>query len=173
VQTIGVAIEVPDPWGADLQETRAGYGDLQAWTIPTHITLLPPTQVPTDRMTAVDDHLRGVAAVQSPFRIELAGADSFRPVTPTAYLRLGVGASECVQLERQIRTSALRRKLMFDYHPHVTLAFDVADDVLDRVLADFADYSLTFDVQQFSRFAISEDGIWLPECDFAMTGPAP
>ncbi|MFL6070768.1 MAG: 2'-5' RNA ligase family protein, partial [Actinomycetes bacterium] len=69
--TIGVALTVPEPWGIMIQERRAEYGDHLAWTIPTHITLLPPTQVPLDKARLVDEHLRDVAYGQSTFRVRL------------------------------------------------------------------------------------------------------
>ena len=43
--TIGVSIAVPEPHGSLLQERRAGFGDAAAHGIPTHVTLLPPTEV--------------------------------------------------------------------------------------------------------------------------------
>ena len=41
-RTIGVAIPIPEPYGAELQRVRESYGDELARSIPTHITLLPP-----------------------------------------------------------------------------------------------------------------------------------
>lgn len=168
MRTIGVAIAVPDPWGLDLQEARAGYGDPRAWTIPTHVTLLPPTQVPERRLGQVDQHLAAIAAKVPSFSIELSGADTFRPVTPTVFLPLSRGADVCRRLETQVRSGPLRRRLPFEYYPHVTLAYDVADAVLDQAVHDFRDYSLGFQARQFSRFEVSEDGIWLPEQNFVL-----
>jgi len=169
VHTIGVAIAVPSPWGEDLQEARAGYGDTTAWTIPTHVTLLPPTQVPDRRMDEVDRHLADIASDEPAFRIELGGAETFRPVTPTAYLRLSSGADACRRLASRVRSGPLRRRLPYDYHPHVTLAFDLADDILDRAVADFSDFAASFESRQFSRFEVNDDGIWLAERDFDLS----
>ncbi|HVQ87836.1 MAG TPA: 2'-5' RNA ligase family protein, partial [Actinomycetes bacterium] len=132
VRTIGVAIPIPEPWGDVLQERRADYGDGQAWTIPTHVTLLPPTQISQARLSAVDDHLRSVSQSETAFEIELGGAQTFRPTTPTVFLSLSTGGDDCSRLETQIRTGPLRRRLLFPYQPHVTLAFDVPDETLDR-----------------------------------------
>ena len=46
--TIGVAIAVPDPWGARLQDYRTALGDTSAVGIPTHITLMPPFETGGD-----------------------------------------------------------------------------------------------------------------------------
>ena len=37
---IGIAIEIPEPFGPALQEARAAFGDPFAGDIPPHITLL-------------------------------------------------------------------------------------------------------------------------------------
>jgi len=168
VVTLGVAIAVPDPWGIDLQEARAGYGDRLAWTIPTHITLLPPTQVPRTRLPQVDEHLAAIATGTPAFEVTLGGADTFRPVTPTVFLRVEEGAKSCESMADAIRSGPLRRRQQFPYHPHVTLAFDVADEVLDRAFADHATYSLTFKATHITRYDLGEDGIWQPEADFTL-----
>ena len=46
--TIGVALPIPEPHGSELQAYREFFGDPLAASIPTHITLLPPTPVPAD-----------------------------------------------------------------------------------------------------------------------------
>ncbi len=166
VRTLGVAIAVPDPWGEVLQERRAGYGDRLAWTIPTHVTLLPPSQVPEARMRQVHDHLTAIAERQARFEIELGGADSFRPVTPTVFLRLSRGGEVCAALQEQMLAGPIRRKLPFPYHPHVTLAFEVPDEALDRAFADHEGFRLSFPVEGFTRYELGEDGIWLPEHDY-------
>jgi len=168
VVTLGVAIAVPDPSGIDLQEARASYGDRLAWTIPTHITLLPPTQVPGKRLAQVDEHLAAIARGTRAFEVTLGGADTFRPVTPTVFLRVEEGAKSCEAMADSILSGLLRRRLQFPYHPHVTLAFDVADDVLDRAFADHANYSLTFSATHITRYDLGEDGIWQPEADFTL-----
>lgn len=170
VRTIGVAIAIPDPWGSDLQERRATYGDRQAWTIPTHVTLLPPTQVRKDQMRSVDAHLAAVADAQVRFGIELGAADTFRPVTPTVFLRLARGADECALVADLVRSGPLRRRLVFPYHPHVTLAFDVADEQLDRAFSEHANFRLDFTASEFSRYELAEEGIWLPERNFPFGG---
>jgi len=168
VVTLGVAIAIPDPWGIDLQEARASYGDRLAWTIPTHSTLLPPTQVPRTRLPLVDDHLAAIARSTQVFEVTLGGADTFRPVTPTVFLRVDEGAKQCELLAEVIRSGPLRRRLQFSYHPHVTLAFDVADEVLDQAFADHATYSMTFNASHITRYDLGEDGIWQPEADFTL-----
>src|SRR5690606_34166982 len=54
---IGVAVQVPPPFGPDLQSARAGFGDPLAQDIPPHVTLLGPTVVDPTELEAVRDHL--------------------------------------------------------------------------------------------------------------------
>lgn len=166
--TLGVAIAVPEPWGDDLQEQRAAYGDRLAWTIPTHITLLPPTQVPVTRLGEVDDHLASVAAQTKAFTVRLGPAQTFRPVTPTVFLSLAEGFSDCVSVEQQVRSGPLRRRVRYPYHPHLTMAFEVADDVLDRALAEYATFDAAFKVTELTRYTLGEEGVWQPARDFPL-----
>ena len=59
---IGVAIDVPDPWGPMLTRRRAAAGDPQAAYTPAHVTLLGPTEVATAALPAIERHLEKVAA---------------------------------------------------------------------------------------------------------------
>ena len=59
--TIGVAIAIPEPWATELQDYRTAVGDLMAATIPTHITLVPPTEVTDDELAEIETHLESAA----------------------------------------------------------------------------------------------------------------
>ena len=59
--TIGVAVAIPEPWATELQDYRASVGDTTASMIPTHITLVPPTDV-ADELGAIEKHLTAAAA---------------------------------------------------------------------------------------------------------------
>lgn len=158
--TVGVAITVPDPWGEQLQEQRAGFGDALAWTIPTHITLLPPTQVPAGRITVVDEHLRESAIGVPSFDAVLRGSATFRPVSQTSFLVVAGGGSACERLAEQVRTGPLRRSLTFPYHPHVTVAVDLSDEQHDRAEQQLAGFRLDFAVTQIERYELAEHGVW-------------
>ena len=71
--TIGVALSIPEPWATELQDYRTSVGDTTATMIPTHITLVPPTEV-DDRPTWLDRAPPGkVAGGFEPFRVHLRG----------------------------------------------------------------------------------------------------
>ena len=168
--TIGVSIAIPPPYGDLLQAKRASFGDPLADSIPTHVTLLGPTQLPDDRLDAAVDHLERVSASAHPFPMVLRGTGTFRPVSPVVFVQVSGGLSECEVLERAIRTGPLDRHLDFNYHPHVTVAHHVSEANLDRAFTELADFEATFDVTAFHLYEHGPDGVWRPVRCFALNG---
>jgi 2'-5' RNA ligase len=84
-RTIGVAVAIPEPYGSELQAHRESFGDALASSIPTHITLLPPTPVPAADFDRIKEHLRKVADAEHPFEIHLRGTGTFHPVSPVVF----------------------------------------------------------------------------------------
>jgi 2'-5' RNA ligase len=170
VTTIGVAIAVPEPWGAQLQEYRTSLGDESALGIPTHITLIPPHEVAPEDMGQVEKHLAEAAAAHAPFRLHLRGTGTFRPVSPVVFVTVVRGISSCEQLAFSVRTGPLATELAFPYHPHVTVAHHLDDALLDRAFDDLADFECQFDADHFWLYAHDEDEGWQPTQQFALTG---
>ena len=166
---IGVAIDIPEPWGARLTDRRAQAGDPQAAYVPAHVTLLGPTEVESSALPAIERHLEKVAAAQQPFTIHLRGTGTFRPVTEVVFVTLAVGISECELLAEAI-TSAddIDRDARFPYHPHVTVAQDVPPEQLDAVFEDLAGFSAKFPVASFTLFSHGGEGPWRPRRDFPL-----
>lgn len=158
--TIGIAIPVPEPWATQVRKTREGYGDPQAGNIPTHVTLLAPAIVPMNRLPEIDAHLAEVAAQARSFRLHLRGAGTFRPVSPVVFLQIAEGIPGCERLEGQIRRGPLLRRRRFPYHPHVTLAHNLGEAVLDQAFSDFADFSAVFVADRFTLYQQDEHGMW-------------
>ena len=164
--TIGVSVAVPDPFGARIQDARAGYGDPLARATPTHVTLLPPTEVPAYRLAEIEGHLAAAAARHRPFPVLLRGSGTFRPVSPVVYVRLDAGTRECRVLEAAVRSGPLARELAFPYHPHVTVAHNVGEPALDRAYADFRGFRAEFTVPGFSLYRFGIDRVWRPQRGF-------
>ncbi|MFD7448892.1 2'-5' RNA ligase family protein [Kitasatospora sp. NPDC059827] len=162
VVTIGVSVSVPDPHGARIQDARAGLGDPQARSIPTHVTLLPPTEVPAELLPKIEDHLSAVAAAHRSFRMLLRGAGTFRPVSPVVFVRVEEGAHECRLLEAGVRSGPLARELAFPYHPHVTVAHGLSEDALDRAYEQARGFRASFPVPGFSLSRFDADEVWRP-----------
>ncbi|MGH8969678.1 MAG: 2'-5' RNA ligase family protein [Actinomycetes bacterium] len=176
-RTVGVAIAIPEPHGSDLQAYRESYGDPLATAIPTHVTLLPPTQVHDADLPAVEEHLRKVAKAEQPFEVHLRGTGTFRPVSPVVFVQLARGIADCERVEAQVRSGPLSRELSFYYHPHVTVAHDLPEQVLDRADSELESYDARFPVWGFSLYEHGPDGVWRPQRDFpfgrSLPGPHP
>ncbi|QFU97630.1 hypothetical protein KDY119_01129 [Luteimicrobium xylanilyticum] len=165
---IGVAIAVPPPFGAELGESRRRFGDPQADAIPPHITVLGPSVVERDELADTIEHLRKAAASQEPFHVVLRGAGTFRPVSPVVFAQVAVGIAECERLEAAVRTGPLDFPLRFNYHPHVTVAHEVSDELLDAAFDGMADYEATFSVDEVHLFEHGDDGVWRPVQGFPL-----
>lgn len=170
--TIGVAIAIPEPWARELQDYRTSIGDHTAAMIPTHITLVPPTDIDDDDLPAVMTHLEEAAGKRTGFRIHLRGTGSFRPVSPVVFVCVVQGISECEQLANVVRTGPLATELDFPYHPHVTIAHHLADDLLDRAFAELSDFECVFEAGEFQLYVHDDEVGWQPTHGFPLQIPA-
>jgi 2'-5' RNA ligase len=168
VPTIGVSIAVPDPFGSALQDFRVSLGDESARHIPTHITLVPPAEVPEGSLAAIEAHLHAAAASQRPFRVRLRGTGTFRPVSPVVFVGVVEGIAGCEMLAAATHSGPLAVEVSFPYHPHVTVAHDLADDRLDRAFAELTDYEAGFEVDQFWLYMHDERHGWRPTQAFLL-----
>ncbi|HEX2498829.1 MAG TPA: 2'-5' RNA ligase family protein [Actinomycetes bacterium] len=168
-RNIGVAVAVPPPYGAQLQAWREQLGDPTAHAIPAHITLLPPTRVAEGELIKIDAHLQEVAAGEAgPFPLVLRGTGTFRPISPVVFVQIAIGIADCERLESRVRSGPLSRELRFPYHPHVTIAHDVPEDVLDRAFGALSGYHVRFEVAEFSLYEHGPDGVWRPERNYRL-----
>jgi 2'-5' RNA ligase len=172
VTTIGVAIAVPEPWGSQLQDYRTGLGDVTAPGIPTHITLVPPTEIDRDALPAVEQHLAEASALVPAFRIHLRGTGTFRPVSPVVFVTVVEGISACEQLALAVRRGPLETDLQFPYHPHVTVAHHLDDAALDKAFDELAGFECAFEADHFSLYVHDPATGWVPTRDFALTAAA-
>jgi 2'-5' RNA ligase len=167
VVTVGVAIAIPEPYGSELQAHRASFGDPQANAIPTHVTLVPPTEI-ADDIEAIHAHLDSVATRHLSFGLRLRGTATFRPVSPVVFVAVTEGISSCEMLATDTRSGVLSQQLAFPYHPHVTVAHDLDDAALDRAYETLADYDCSFEVDSFHLYVHGTDGVWRPESRFSL-----
>jgi 2'-5' RNA ligase len=158
--TIGVAVPIPEPFGSELQKWRESFHDPMARAIPTHVTLLPPTEVGRADLAGVEDHLARSAVRGRPFPMLLQGTDTFRPISPVTFVRVAAGAEQCAATEALVRSGVLAREARFPYHPHVTVAHELPDDVLSRAQEILAGYEARFLVSGFALYLHGDDGVW-------------
>lgn len=165
---VGVALSIPAPAAAILDEARARSGDPLASAIPAHITLLGPTEIDPARFDDVAEHLATVAAGHRPYTIHLRGTGTFRPLTEVVFVAVASGISDSERLAGAVRSGPLSRELQFPYHPHVTVAHDVPTGALDRVYSELADFETRFEVDRFTFYVHGTDGRWRPVRDFPL-----
>jgi 2'-5' RNA ligase len=169
-RSFGVAVAVPPPHADQLHALRLRLGDPSAELMPPHITLLPPTRTADDAFVDVVLHLEQVARKCPSFSINLRGSATFRPVTPTVFVPLTKGIGGCERLEALIRTGPLRRRLPFPYHPHVTVAYELPDEVLDGAMQELAGFDAAFTVDAFSLYEPDAARIWQLVRRFPLSG---
>ncbi len=166
--TIGVAVAIPEPWASELQDYRKGVGDHTAAMIPTHITLVPPTEIGAAELVEVERHLEEVAAETPGFRVHLRGTGTFRPVSPVVFVTLVEGISRCEQLAKALRRGPLEVDLQYPYHPHVTIAHHLEDDLLDQAFAELGSFECKFDAERFHLYVHDDRDGWRPTRDFPL-----
>ncbi|WP_347353911.1 2'-5' RNA ligase family protein [Intrasporangium sp.] len=168
--TIGVSIPVPAPDGDYLQQRRVEFGDSEAWRIPAHITLVPPTEVDAATYAAFVAHCETVAGDWPPFDVLLRGTGTFRPISDVVYIHVAQGVSACERLEKQLRSGPVQRPLDFYYHPHVTVAHNVSAADLERAFTELAGFRADFVVDAFHLYEQGPDEVWRPVKDFPLQG---
>jgi len=162
VTTIGISVAVPEPWGRQLQDYRVALGDQSARLIPTHVTLVPPYEVNEAEFAEVVAYLEGVAATVVPFQLHLRGTGTFRPVSPVVFINVVDGIAACEQIAQRLRAGLTEVDLRFPYHPHVTVAHELDDPLLDRAFAELADFEASFDVREIHLYEHDPVGGWHP-----------
>lgn len=168
---IGVAIDIPEPWGSQLTRRRGEAGDPQAAYVPAHVTLLGPSEVRTELLPAVEKHLEAVASAHRPFVVQLRGTGTFRPTSEVVFVTVAAGFGECELLADAIAAAdGISRDTRFPYHPHVTVAQDVPPAALDAVFDDLSDFAARFEVAAFTLFSHGGEGPWRPRRDFPLGG---
>lgn len=173
VPIIGVAVAIPDPWATALQDYRTAVGDLTAKMIPTHITLVPPTEVRDEDLARVEAHLVDVAVETENFPVHLRGTGTFRPTSPVVFVTLVEGISACERLAGAVRRGPLDVDLTFPYHPHVTIAHHLGDDLLDQAFDELADFECEFHVEHFQLYVHDELMGWQATRDFPLRAEEP
>nr|WP_203614252.1 2'-5' RNA ligase family protein [Streptomyces rochei] len=141
---------------------RAGFGDAAAHGIPTHVTLLPPTEVDGGALPAIEAHLAEVAARGRPFPMRLSGTGTFRPLSPVVYVQVVEGGAACSWLQKRIRDASgpVPRELQFPYHPHVTVAHGIDEAAMDRAYEELSDYEAQWPCTGFALYEQGADGVW-------------
>ena len=87
-------------------------------------------------------------------------------------MTLAEGISACEQLAFAVRKGPLDVDLQYPYHPHVTIAHHLADDLLDRAFEELAAFECEFDVTGFHLYVHDEAEGWRPTRTIPLREPA-
>ena len=100
--------------------------------LPAHITILPPRLLHGTEAEALATLERLCGAV-APFQVTMDAVESFRPLTPTVYLRVG-GAAPVHELHDRLNAEALACSEQWPYMPHLTIVKLTDESRLPTVL---------------------------------------
>jgi 2'-5' RNA ligase len=166
--TIGVAIAVPEPHGTLLRGMRAAFGDPQAQTVPSHVTLLPPREIHADDFDDFRARLDKAAGDVPAFRMRLRGTATFRPISPVVFVTVNVGFMATEVLARRLRDAVGAPRSEFTFHPHVTVAHHLDEAALDRAAEQLREFECEFVVDEFALYLHDDSAGWEPQHRFAL-----
>jgi 2'-5' RNA ligase len=145
--TVGVTVDVPEPWRSELREVRLGSGDPLAEIVPPHLTLLSPTAVVRGDFETLIKHLNAVAVETASFKIVLHGVASFMPLAPVAYVPVIDGGGACAALAAAILGGPVPLKQKYPFHPHVTVAQNVDTAAMERACRSLMEFEAVIPVE--------------------------
>jgi 2'-5' RNA ligase len=120
---------VPDPLGRFLDDLRREL--VPHYNPHAHVSVLPPRTFSVAWQTA-SEQARTLIESSAAFDVELTTIEIF-PVTDVIYLEIGAGCRELHQLHTAMNVGALEFEEPFPYHPHITLAQDVAHECVGEM----------------------------------------
>ena len=102
--------------------------------------------------------------------MRLSGTGTFRPVSQVVFVQVSTGIVECELLEAAVRCAPIVREVEYPYHPHVTVAHDIADSGLDEAFEGLQDFVAQFEVDRFVMYVQDEDRSWHVRREFLLAG---
>jgi len=119
-----LVIYIPDPLGRFLDDLRR---ELVPGCNPhAHVSVLPPRPLPAS-WHAAGAQVQAMTASRPPFPVKLGDIRVF-PVTNVIYIEVDGGREEFALLHDSLNGDALIFEEPFVYHPHVTLAQEIAPE---------------------------------------------
>jgi 2'-5' RNA ligase len=170
---LGVVLLLESPLADEVDGLRRACGDGSLGRIPAHVTLVPPVNVPADRLEEALAVLRVAASATAPFEVTVGPVATFHPVTPVLYLAVGGdGAAELVRLRDRVFTGPLTRRLTHPFVPHVTLADGMAPERIDAACRALCDYRSAARFDRVHLLAERPGRVWEPLADAPFGAPA-
>jgi 2'-5' RNA ligase len=122
INLFALVVYIPDPLATFLDHLRK---ELVPGCLPrAHVTILPPRPLAVDVSAALDAARSRVSGF-SPFEIAAGDIEIF-PGTDVIHISIREGERELREMHRALNNDALAFDEPFSYHPHITLAQDMA-----------------------------------------------
>jgi 2'-5' RNA ligase len=103
--------------------------------------------------------------------MHLFGTGTFTPVSAVVFVAVARGIGNCELIATDVRRGPLSRELSFPYHPHVTVAHDVPEEMLESAYSGLSDLSAEFRVDSFTEYEQTPGGAWTVARQYPLTGP--
>ncbi|MGH9056155.1 MAG: GNAT family N-acetyltransferase [Acidimicrobiales bacterium] len=146
---LGVALLLDPPVAQQVDGMRRAVGDPSLEKVAPHLTLVPPVNVRSDRLTAALARLRAAAAGQSgPLRLTLGPPASFLPANPVLYLEVGGDIERLRILRDAVFAPPLERRLSWPWVPHVTLADGAGEERVAAAVAALDRYAVVVTIDR-------------------------
>lgn len=172
INLFALVVYIPDPLARFLDHLRK---ELVPGCLPrAHVTILPPRPLAVDARAAIDVARTQVSGFPS-FEIAAGDVEIF-PGTDVIYIGIKEGERELREMHQALNRGALAFKEPFEYHPHITLAQDLAPSQV-QPLYDHA--RKTWDAFRHSKRLRAEQAFfvqstvactWVDLADFRLAG---
>jgi len=122
IHLFALVVYLPEPLAGFLDDLRKEL--VPGCTPRAHVTILPPRPLEADLGQALN-HARITVGGVAPFHIRAGQVEIF-PATDVIYLNISEGERELREMYRALNQGPLAFREPFPYHPHITLAQDLA-----------------------------------------------
>ena len=169
---LGVVLLLPEPWSTEIQGLRRALGAPSIDTQPPHLTLVPPVNVPEDRIDEAVGVLRRAAARCSPtIDVTVGPPATFVPVSPVVYLSVGGDRQALCALQTDVFAGPLLRRVDYDYEPHVTVCESVAAETARMATSILGRYRIQVLFDRVHLLEQGDDRVWRPLTDVPFGPP--
>ena len=167
---VGVVLPVPQPWGDDLTAWRQGFGDPHADRMPAHITLLAPLRFSPAAYARLLAALPEKLAAVPTFDVTIGSIGTFRPVSPVVFLDVHATGDSLRALHAAVLAAAGSPPQRHPFHPHITVAMDLPDAVLDAAAGALSGYQGRWQAVEVAVYLRDSAGIWHEQQRVALPG---
>lgn len=169
---LGVALLIPPPLDREVDALRRAVGDGALGRVPSHVTLVPPVNVRSERLEEAVAVLRRAAAATRPFTVVLGAPATFLPDNPVLYLPVTDGAEAVTDLRDRVFVEPLARQLTWPFVPHVTIADDAPPQRISAAQTALDAYAAVVTFDRVHLLQEHPGRVWAPLADVAFAVPA-